>query len=480
MTLNPTTTVTLNGNIGVTTPLATFSIPVGSVASFSVSVGTVTASNINIGIPTTYATTGTLNLTSTSSITFGSTLDALGTGNLQISSGASGVSFGGNIGITGTLGNMAVNSTGTVSFGGSVATVNLTALNVQGTATTTFAAATTTVTATGSSGITFNGNLSGAVNNVTTLNLNTPSGPVTFGADVGVPFIFKALNINQAPSLIFTVGTHTVTMDTFTTGTSTLTELQGTGITTINAGTINFGNTIDGDAGGSYTLVLNAGTGTVALSGNVGATNWLGELSVTAGSATLGAGLTTINAGTITLAAPLIYATTGTLNMTGIFGITFGDTLDASAAGALQLNAGTQTVSFGGNIGASQPLGNLAITAGTTAFTGSVATITLSSLNISSAATFAAATTTITASGASGITFNGNLNGTSVLNLSATTTATITFGGNIGNTATFSQFNINQAGTINFTATTPHSECKQLVCRSHSNSLDRRRHNNNQ
>ncbi len=345
-----TNAVTLSGNIGVTTSLATFSIPVGNVASFSASVGTVTATNINIAIPTSYATTGTLNMSATGGITFGSTLNAPVTGNLQLAAGTNNISFGGNIGASSALGNLVISSAGTTVFGGSVATVTLSSLNIASAAT--FAAATTTITASGVNGITFGGNLNGT----SVLNLSaTTTASITFGGNIGNTATFSQFNINQAGTINFTSGTHTVNVNNWLIGASSTlipTVLQGTGATTItSAGTITFWGRIDG----SQNLTLNA-TNNVQLNDDIGVTTPLNTLTVGTGTLlSFGASVATVTVGTLNITGTIpttFAATTTTVTTTGTGGITFNGNLNPEADNVTTLNlSAVGPITFGSNIG---------------------------------------------------------------------------------------------------------------------------------
>ena len=128
---------------------------------------------------------------------------------------------------------------------------------------------------------------------------------------------------------------------------------------------VTFGSALDGTVPGSQALTIAAGTGNVVFTGVVGGTVRLGALNVTGGTGgnfiKPGANMA---ANSITFTGPVQLQNTLTMNTTANNGnVVFTSTIDALASGvqALTVTAGSGTVSVAGTTGAT-PLGALSLT----------------------------------------------------------------------------------------------------------------------
>ena len=142
-----------------------------------------------------------------------------------------------------------------------------------------------------------------------------------------------------------------------------------TGSSLVDGGGITFGSTVNGPFG----LSANSSAGTTTFSGAVGGSTPLAFLVANVDVAINGGTVTTT--GVQTYGAVTLGAST-TLTSTGSGNITLGRNLNGGIFNALTINAGTGTVTIGGNIGALNTsigaVSDLDITAGKIALNGSV------------------------------------------------------------------------------------------------------------
>jgi hypothetical protein len=325
-------------------------------------------------ISTTTAGTGTITtsgaLTNAANITTDGSDISIG-GNLVLSQDAditlsTGVGVGGSITVTGTTNGTAglgpenltlIAGTGNVTLTGAVGNgVPLGTLTVSSATTSLF-----------SGNLNLSGNLS-----VTSLT------STEFGANVTTTG-----SQNITATTIRTTGTHqTSVSDLYLTGNLVL--LGDTILTTGGgAGDITVTGTINADTANTETLSLTAGTGTIDLQGNIGATA-LGSLTVNSGTSvrfggdvnTGGAqavtagniltnGTHTTSDANISFTGPLVLQNNTTIN-TGAAGgdITFSTTVNADLATnnrILTLNSGTGEISFGAGVGTTEALNHVRI-----------------------------------------------------------------------------------------------------------------------
>ena len=223
-------------------------------------------------------------------------------------------------------------------------------------------------------------------------------------------------------------------------------------------GAITFTSTVDSASGGNRTLTVNAGSGTVAFEGAVGATSAttkLSELAVTGGKIELSANVSTDN-GAITFTGAVELLGDVTVDSAAGGDITFTSTVTSQTMQGvpnreLTVNAGSGTVAFQGVVGgtdATTKLSELAVTGGqidldAVATTGAIAIegtdIDLNGASYRSdtgAITFTGpvdlhADVTVATAGA--ITFTSTVEGTQALTVNAGS-GTVAFEGAVGGT----------------------------------------------
>src|SRR6185503_17152440 len=143
--------------------------------------------------------------------------------------------------------------------------------------------------------------------------------------------------------------------------------------------------TIDADAAGNNRkLVINTGDQAMTFSGDVGASQALADLDVTAATINLNAATFNITAqggNTATFTGPVVLGANVTINTDGATdnSVRFTSTIDADDATAnnrtLTITAGTGTARFDDNVGASEALADLDVTAATINLNGATVSV---------------------------------------------------------------------------------------------------------
>jgi mucin-19 len=443
ITINdPITLVAGTGAIGTGTDAGNIVLnnTVDGAEAFEITAGTGTATlNGDLNVASVEASGATINLN-------GGT-DAVTTSGTQLYTGA--VVLGGatslsgsTITFDGTLNNGSLTLTGNAEFKGAVGqTTALGSLSVSGTTLFNEASGATLDLAT-SGAQTY----TGAVTLSSDASLTTTGGDLTFsdtvtgaqaltlaagsGAIEAVGVINAAsLTINSASSATLndvitsgdqaiTAGAISLSSDTYTATAGTITLTGATRLdldTSFTANTTTFAGTLDSSDDGAASPASNLRTltvtGNAAFEGDVGSTDALGSIAVSQassfGKAALGAlSLTTSGTQTFTGAATLLSDTTLTTTNSAIW---FKDTVDG--AKALTLAAGTGNVTLSGiagtAIGDANALASLTINSAHTAalnnvFTSGAQTLTATAISLSGSYY-----------GASTVTFNGDVSGTS-------------------------------------------------------------------
>lgn len=334
------------GSVGATTPLASLSVSgattlAGTTVATSSAGGGTGNQTFTGAVSLTSGTGTTVNFTSTGGVVnFGSTLDASAAGaEAVITTGNT--TFGGVVGGVQALAALTVNG---------AANINTLAINTSsaggGTGNQTYTGAATLGTATGSTvALTATGGVVSLNNGVSATTAGEQSLTITGGAAFGggTGTALGALSVSGASQ----IGAVTLTTtnaagasgnQTFT-GAVTLNGANDTTATfTTTGGRIAFGSTVNATAAGEQGLAIN---GDATLGGSVGATTALRLITVSGASTLAGDLFRTSNAGggsgvqTYTGVATLGGDTGSTKTFTATGGsVTFGATLDASAAGA--------------------------------------------------------------------------------------------------------------------------------------------------
>lgn len=448
LTLSGPGAILFNNTIGNTTALASITENAGT-GSVTYAGGTVTTTGaqtynapVLLGADTTLTSTNTLISFATSAATINNS-DSNARA-LNISSGTGGVTFLGNIGngANGAIGAMGITTTGTQTFTGTISAASL----ATGTGATTLNTASVTTSG--------NQNYNGALTLATTgKTITSSAGAVTFGSTVAGAF---TLTVSGSTGVTFNGAMTTVTVLDITGNTtinanittastqryrSPITLGANVTMTTTNSA-VTIDSTIDRDAT-TRNLAISSGTGAITLSGAIGSsiTNpTLGTISLTStGTTTLsstvsassltitGAGGTTnLAGGTITTSgvqtynnAVVIQNSDLTLNTTNSL-VTFASTLnrDTTAARALTINSGTGGATFTGIVGGgvNGPLGDITVnTTGTITLT---AAVSAASITTQTGSTTAINGATVTTTGATGQVYNGavTLNANTTLN----------------------------------------------------------------
>ena len=303
---------------------------------------------------------------------------------------------------------------------------------------------------------------------------------VTFGGNVGVSQALADFDVTAAT---INLNAATFILDDGAAGERTFTGavVLGANVTIDTNGTadsaINFdtaATTINADnAANDRTLTLDAGTGIVSFDGLVGGGAALADLDVTATTINLNAATFTIDAGggaTVTLtgavvlgAASLTIDTDGTNDNN----LTFTSTINAdniSNNRTLTITAGTGTVTFGGNVGATAELADFDVTAATinlNAATFRVDDVGGQTVTLTGAVVLGVNTVTIDTDGAlvdNNLTFTSTIDADDAAGQNRTLVITagddiVTFGGNVGVSQALADFDVT-AATITFNTTT--------------------------
>jgi len=436
-------TVTIGGNIGSTTALASLNVTAGLVtnpASSSFTVTTVGTQSWNAPLVLRGDSAGTFaNFNTTNAdIFFASTINSAGGGQEQsvnIGAGTGTVSLGGSVGATVTPINFFTYSGS--GAGKLITNGDISSIRSQTYANSVVAQGATNFNANGFS-ITFNGSLDGpGAVTVDTVQINAQA---TFNGSVGAITPLASFTRTGGPTvfgsgatLVRSVGPQSYALGGSSSAAITL-AAPSTTFSTTNA-PISFAGPIDSASTLSYAgMTIAAGTGTVSFANNFGqGTNLASFTSTGTGTITLGGFHKT--QGTQSYAGALLLQGSPTFG-TNNADLIFSGPLNAATAGfqTLAANVGTGTVSLVGGVGITSALGSLAITSA--ALGGTI--ITTGAQTYSGPTRLATNTKLSTTNTA--ITFNAALDGPGGLDL-ITGGGTVTLSGAVGATTALAYLN---------------------------------------
>jgi filamentous hemagglutinin family protein len=293
---------------------------------------------------------------------------ATGTGTVQISNGGTAVSFAAPVTISGAV--IAILDDGGITTSGKALTLSAPVMLSLG--------ATLDTTAGGNTAganVTLGGAVAGTGGGGQSLGIDAGTGgTISLAGSVGSASTpLGAVTLSDA-TLELGLGVN-VTLSGAAFGETGATVLQGGGgasaatITATN-GAITFTGAIDGDQANLRSLTLAAGNGTITLEGNVGTAHALNTVSLSDGELNLVGNVTIatggapfVQSGPTLLSGVALTASTASIATSG-GAITFGGTIDGDALGgdmpglrALDLAAGSGTISLGGSVGAGVALG---------------------------------------------------------------------------------------------------------------------------
>ena len=301
------------------------------------------------------------------SIIFSSTVNSDSTSRaLTITAGLGDLSFGGAVGAT-QLSSLTVNSSGILTTGSTVSVAGAGAILltaddlVLAGAVATTSGAITVRTTTLARGISINDPVSGAVLEVSALELArlSTTGLVTFGQSDGTGTInlagsgtttfaynvsFVTDKTDPAPTghtnlngSVLTAS-KTITIDSpVLLGNSPTVDSSNSGLST--GANIAFGSTIDADnsASNNRTLTLNAGSGVVSLGGSIGATSALADFDVSGSSISMAGSILKVDDGvggaTVSFSAPTTISANLAIDTDGVAdnSVSFSSTLNSDA-----------------------------------------------------------------------------------------------------------------------------------------------------
>ncbi len=423
-TVTPATTFSNTGGLTLKSggsPSLSFTNGLTYTAGATTLLGAVTATTNAAAI-----TTGALTCSAgTSSFTTNNgaitTTTITGPGDLTLTSGTAAINLNGNVGSGTPLGAFVISGTsGTTTLPG----ISVAATSASFGSPVSLTTGAVSVTTTGS-GITF----SSTVNGTRDLTLTAGTGAIALNGNVG--------NANALSAFAIT-------------GTSGTTTLAGISLAATSAGfgspvslttgavsvtTTGSGITFSSTVNGTRDLTLTAGTGAIALNGNVGNTNALSAFAITGTSGTTTLAGISVAAASAGFGSP-VSLTTGSSSVTTSGGTTFSSTING--ARALTLTA-SGSLTFGGAVGGSTPLTSIVVDAPSISVTGDH-TVSQGPMTYGGPVTIHG-NTLFTDSGATGITFTssstalpdltvGGITGNFPLTLSALS-STITVNGDI-------------------------------------------------
>lgn len=288
------------------------------------------------------------------------------------------------------------------------------------------------VESTAGNALTF-GTINSTTGNNFSLTANT-AGITSFDGTVGATDALSALTTNAG-------GTTEISASISTTGNQVYgdaVEIQ----TSVNltGALINFGSTVENEAGENNDLTI---TGNLQTAGAIGSVDAFNSLTVT-GLATVVADITTINNqnfGTVIINQDTIFTST---NGSIVFG-----TIDSDAGNNRDLSiiAPNGTVTLGGNVGATDAINNL-IVSSDVLLGGAITTVGSQDYSASTSIIIVD-DTTLTSTGGSNFTFGTTIDSESgeTNALTVNTTGTTTFNGVIGGTDRLSSLTTNAGGT---------------------------------
>jgi filamentous hemagglutinin family protein len=289
------------------------------------------------------------------------------------------------------------------------------------------------------------------------INTATYADPITIRSPLGTIFIDQTVHGTDNASLTFTAASVVMAGNLVTDGNAiqingplTLVGALGGNIDSTNVGGFagaNIGVTgaINGTSAGAESLVFQAGTGDIALGGNVGSTTRLNIFNIVNAHNVNGLG--------VAATAMNQLAGTGTTTFTGL--------LDASTNGiGLTGNAFTLTggLTTGNNVGVTITNGGLLIITGLVSLDGGLTQIGAGGVDLAStitttgdAVSFAAPVTllggTSIATSGGDISFGNTLDGTFAFNLAAGA-GNVTFSNNVGSSAALGATNVFTSGSV--------------------------------
>ena len=428
----------LGGVVGAGTPLTALTL---TAATINLNTVTTTGAQSYTGAVT--LPTNTTLTTTNSNVSFSTTVDADAAASnrtLSIAAGTGAVSFGGAVGGTQALQSLTVSSAASATLGAVTTrsgglSVTASAITLAGNIATDNGGPAGAVSFTGpvtlganvafdtdgstDAGVTFSSTVD-SDGTPRTLSITSGGGDVTFSNAVGNTNALQGLTIVSAGNaniggvstrsggVAVTASTNinlSSPINTITGGTAGAVSLTGairlTGNASINtnAATTDANITIVGatnadGAGNNRTFTLDAGTGAISTTGNIGATQEVqtftissaasaslqqvrtrtGGVSVTATAITLGG---TVNTSALAAAGPVSFTGAVTLGATVTVNsdsttdgaISFSSTINGTTANtqALTLTAGTAAITLGGAIGGTTTLSNLTTTSGASA-----------------------------------------------------------------------------------------------------------------
>jgi hypothetical protein len=391
LTLAPGTGVIFTSTIGSPNPLTSLTFVSGNTLSLGGNVTLVNSPFIPASGMATTLTGSSVISTGTTAITFPSTITGTGPGNQNLTLTTSGVvSLLGNVGAT-ELGNLIISSGAsglTLGSGLSIA-ANLVAVN--GTVPTTLNGGNISINTNFSSGtISFGGDVSGAAN--FTLNPGAGGG-VVFSSTIGFTTSPTSLNFSSGSTL--SLGGNVSLTNSFTTALGMATALTGNVVINTGSGVISFLGTINGTSAINQNLTLTT-TGAITLSGSIGSSIPLGNLSVTAGASglLLVTSLTSINANSFSVGAsvPTQLQTGGAFSInagSGASAVVFGGTIDGTAnltlsPGTVRIGSGGGTTTLSANVGPAEPLSTFTVSGGNLVLGSAVDLIAAASISLDS------------------------------------------------------------------------------------------------
>ncbi|OGT24904.1 MAG: hypothetical protein A2W47_00185, partial [Gammaproteobacteria bacterium RIFCSPHIGHO2_12_38_15] len=394
LTLSTSGTQTFQGIIGATNALASLTTGTGTAAINSWTITTNGSTGMVFNGPVVAdmtsptpavfdAGTGPINFTSTlnsGSAQRGITLTTSGT-----------QTFGGAVGGTLALDTLDTGTGSVVINGGSMTIgAGVTGQTYNGPVT---LGADTTFTTTNKA-VTFNSTLNSSTSTARAFTASLGSGALTFTGNVGATNALAALTLNNTGT---TTITGTLTGASLTTNASGTTVIDGGAVTTTGAQTYNdavtlgagttftttdsaltFASTLNSSSATARAFTASLGSGALTFTGNVGATNALGALSITnTGTTTVtgtvlassltksGTGATAINGGSISTSGSQSYAgavslganTTLTLSGSGSTSLSLANNISGGYNLTLTGSAGNNTFTLGGTL----TLGNVAV-----------------------------------------------------------------------------------------------------------------------
>ncbi len=336
---NSSGAVTFGAAVGGGTALTSLTVGSGDATTLDANVKTTGAQSY--GSAVTLGGNATLTSTGGCGISFTSTID--GGKTLSIANSSGPITFGAAVGGGTALTSLTVGSGDATTLDANVKTAGAqsygSAVTLGGNA---------TLTSTGGCGISFTSTIDGG----NTLSIANASGPVTFGAAIGGGTALTSLTVGSGDATTLDANVKTSGAQSYGSavtlgGNATLTSTGGCGI--------GFTSTIDG----GKTLSIANSSGAITFGGAIGGGTPLTSLTVGTGDAT------GLNGGTITTAGAQDYKSAVTLGAnttltTNNNSVTFESTVDSPVAGSLNITStvGTPTVTFDGNVGATQALGS--------------------------------------------------------------------------------------------------------------------------